>query len=429
MRNLNPTALVQIVRIAGGKRLPLNVNFSENGIKYARAEDVKDKFLNVDNSPFISDQIHDILSRYVTVYNDVLLTIVGNSIGDVAINKLHETINLTENCVRLLGEEQEVNSYLFCFLLSVYGQVQIKRETVGTAQPKLAIERIRLFKIPEFSDAFYSLIFDCVEASWQKLQCANNVYQKVSKHFEEYISFYQNNEQIMQVKTLSESFIETGRLDAEYYQPKYDALFDTLSRLSTANLGGEDGLVSIKKSIEPGSEAYQDEGIPFVRVSDINKYGIVEPNIKLSHTVFPNIESLYPRKDTILLSKDGSVGIAYKVQEDMEVVTSGALLHLIVKDTNRVLPDYLTLVLNSKVVQLQAERDCNGAIIQHWKPSDIEKVCIPILDMKIQTEISDKVKESFRLRKESKQLLDKAIKTVEMAIEKGEKAAMLYHLL
>lgn len=426
LRNLNPTALVRIVRIAGGKRLPLNVNFSEYGIKYARAEDVKDKFLNVDNSPLISYQIHNILSRYVTVYNDVLLTIVGNSIGDVAINKLHETINLTENCVRLYGEEQKVNSYLFCFLLSVYGQVQIKRETVGTAQPKLAIERIRLFKIPEFSDEFYSLIFDCVEESWQKLQCANNVYQNVSKHFEEYISFHQNNEQIIQVKTLSESFIETGRLDAEYYQPKYDALFDALSRLPTENLGGEDGLVFMKKSIEPGSEAYQDEGIPFVRVSDINKYSIVEPAIKLSQTIVPNIESLYPHKDTILLSKDGSVGIAYKVQEDMQIVTSSALLHLTIKDTNQVLPDYLTLVLNSQVVQLQAERDCNGAILQHWKPSDIEKVLIPILDMDKQKEISDKVQESFRLRKEAKRLLDNAIKAVEMAIEGSEQTAIVW---
>lgn len=78
-----------------------------------------------------------------------------------------------------------------------------------------------------------------------------------------------------------------------------------------------------------------------------------------------------PRKDTILLSKDGSVGIAYKVSEDMNAITSGAILHLSVK-ADEVLPDYLTLVLNSKVVQMQAERD-SGSILQHWKPSKLSK--------------------------------------------------------
>ena len=114
------------------------------------------------------------------------------------------------------------------------------------------------------------------------------------------------------------------------------------------------------------------------------------------------------------------------MEEDIQVITSGALLHLTVKDTNQILPDYLTLVINSQIVQLQAERDCNGAIIQHWKPSDIEKVLIPIVDMDKQKDISDKVQESFRLRKEAKRLLDNAIRAVEMAIETDEETALIW---
>ena len=237
----------------------------------------------------------------------------------------------------------------------------------------------------------------------------------------DYLGVSDFDENSCAVKSLSQSFKQSGRLDAEYYLPKYDALFETLSKFTTANLGER---VSIKKSIEPGSEAYQDEGIPFVRVSDVNKFGISEPSIRLSPAIVSDIESLYPRKNTILLSKDGSIGIAYKVEEDMQVVTSGALLHLTVKDTSQILPDYLTLTLNSQIVQLQAERDCNGAIIQHWKPSDIEKVRIPVLDTDKQKEISDKVQESFRLRKEAKRLLEKAIKAVETAIETDEETAL-----
>lgn len=206
----------------------------------------------------------------------------------------------------------------------------------------------------------------------------------------------------------------SGRLDAEYYQPKYDALFAQLSKYECDTIKD---IAHIKKSVEPGSEAYQDSGIPFVRVSDVTKFGISEPNIYLSPSDF-NLNELRPKKDTILLSKDGSVGIAYKIEEDIDCITSGALLHLSVFNKDYT-PDYLTLVLNSIVVQMQAERDSNGAIIQHWKPSEIEQVIIPKLPKPIQETISAKIQESFALKTESKRLLDKVKIMVEREIEKG----------
>ena len=84
-----------------------------------------------------------------------------------------------------------------------------------------------------------------------------------------------------------------------------------------------------------------------------------------------------------------------------------------------VLPDYLTLVLNSFVVKLQAERDAGGSIIQHWKPSEIEDVIIPILPPSEQVTISKMLQQSFTLRKESKRLLQEAIQIVETAIEEN----------
>ena len=128
---------------------------------------------------------------------------------------------------------------------------------------------------------------------------------------------------------------------------------------------------------------------------------------------------IMPEKDTILLSKDGSVGIAYKVEENTNIITSGAILHLTVKDDS-VIPDYLTLALNSIIVKMQAERDAGGSVIQHWKPSEIEKVIIPILDNEVQVQITEKVQESFALRRESARLLELA----KTAIEQGEDKAM-----
>ena len=124
-----------------------------------------------------------------------------------------------------------------------------------------------------------------------------------------------------------------------------------------------------------------------------------------------------------MLSKDGTVGIAYKLDRDEDIITSSAILHLSTNN-KKIMPEYLTLVLNSFIVRMQAERDAGGSIINHWKKSEIEKIKIPIIDMDKQRHISELVMESKSLREKSKKLLDIAVKSVEVAIEDGEEKAL-----
>lgn len=218
------------------------------------------------------------------------------------------------------------------------------------------------------------------------------------------------------IRTLKESFLKTGRLDSEYYQKKYEINEKIIMNKKYTVL---DNLVSITKSIEPGSNLYKNKGIPFIRVANLTQYGLSEGDVFLDEKdFFPQyLQILYPKKDTILFSKDGSVGIAYCVKEDKEVITSGAILHLNIKDKENILPEYLTLFLNSIFVKLQAQRDCGGSIISHWRIEDIKKVLVAILDIKIQEKIAKYIQESFNLRKKSKQLLDNAKNKVEEQIQ------------
>lgn len=75
----------------------------------------------------------------------------------------------------------------------------------------------------------------------------------------------------------------------------------------------------------------------------------------------------------------------------------------------------------SDYLKKTAIKHIEGAIIQHWKPSEIEQVIIPKLSKPIQTAISAKIQESFALKVESKRLLDEAKLMVERGIEKDGK--------
>lgn len=349
--------------------------------------------------------------------NDIVITKVGSPCYASIVYE-HDVVALSRTVMGLKNIHEINPFYLLVFFRSKYGFSQLLRARELTIQYQLTLERVKriLVYIPNLD--FQKSIENVVRQSIEKLTLSKTAYSD-AEHIilsELGLKDWQPNNAPVNIKQLKVSFLSSGRLDAEYYQTKYDELFFRLSKFEYNTINN---IATIKKSVEPGSDAYQEIGIPFIRVSDVTKFGISEPNIFLSPKDF-DLAELQPKKDTILLSKDGSVGIAYKVEEDMNCITSGALLHLSVfnKDYNL---DYLTLVLNSIVVRMQAERDSNGAIIKHWKPSEIEQVIIPKLPMPIQETISAKIQESFALKVESKRLLEEAKLMVEREIEKGGK--------
>lgn len=427
MASLPHKPLTDFVNVSDGNHMSISKFFVKEGIPYYRGQDIK--YFFIENSQPICIQKKAFMvpnmKRSHLKKGDVLLSIVG-TIGSLAL--VYSNREATCSCkLAILRPKDNVKAEVIAvFLKSIFGQMQINRFIRGAVQKGLLLEDADQLMLPLIDEELSCVIQKTVIEAYDLEQESSTLYLSAMDVINKllHIDIVEASKQSTYCKTLSNSFRLTGRLDAEYYQPKYDELFNQLSKFKTKRLGGENGIVTMKKSIEPGSDAYRDKGIPFVRVSDVSKFEISKPEIHLSEENIQNVSELYPKKDTILFSKDGSVGIAYKIDKDEKMITSGALLHLTVRNVSEVLPDYLTLVLNSPIVQLQAERDSNGAIIQHWKPSEIENVVIPILDINIQKEIASKVQESFALRHRSEQLLEFAKQAVEMAIEQDGKIAL-----
>ena len=404
-------------------------DYQDSGIIYLLSESVQEGYIDTSKCRFITQKKNAELKRSELHPRDIVVTKTGVYFGKSAVippNICKANMIAHVGKIELKGGYNPY--YVSTFLNSKYGYYQMRRRGIKATRPEIKLVEFPEIMIPIFSNEFDRNIESTIENAIRILSVSVDMMRGCETNLLNTVGFKADTSSCSgySIRLFGESFCNSGRLDAEYYQPKYDALFETLSRFKCAKLGGANGLVNITKSIEPGSEAYVEEGIPFVRVSDVSRFELSEPEIKLRSDILPNPEVLFPQKDTILLSKDGSVGIAYKVETPMSVITSGALLHLKIRDKSTILPDYLTLVLNSPIVQLQAERDSNGAIIQHWKPSEIENVIIPILEMDLQKEIAAKVQEAFALRKQSKQLLEYAKQAVEMAIEQGEDVALAW---
>ena len=394
----------------------------KTGVVLLKTNDIRNNILlDKGNDYFyISEAVNNEMISSQVASNDILINIVGATtevVGRVSfVPQNFKKANITQamSFIRLTDSKYSP-FFVFIFLQTKYGLKQTRRIARPTGQYNINNIELGSYKVPSVSDTFQSKIESLVKSAHAKLEESKSLYSQAEDLLlgELGLKDWQAKNTLHTTKKFSD-FAQSGRLDAEYYQPKYDDLFEKLSCLNCKRLGK---IVSIKKSFDPGSDAYQETGIPFIRVSDISKDGIEKTELHLSPIDF-DIPELKPKKDTILFSKDGSIGIAYKVQSDLNVFTSGALLHLVTTDSS-ILPDYLTLVLNSVVVKLQAERDSNGAIIQHWKPSDIENVIIPILPEQIQKKIASLIQQSFECKAQSKQLLEDAKRMVESEIEKN----------
>ena len=390
-------------------------------VPFIRVGDVK-TWIDYDNCIRLSQDIsHKFPTLKSVCVGDIIIT-KGGSIGRVGfvLEPAYVSRDILFLKSSVLPREQQV--LLFFYLSSNFANRGLLRSSSQIAQPHITVSLIKNFDILRLDLSMSEKLTEIFDTCLNLIKVSGQKYHEAEVMLLSELGFdgWTPTEESASVKNCSD-FMSAGRFDAEYFQPKYDELFALLAKCKVRVLGGKNGLVDIKRSIEPGSDAYSDIGIPFVRIADFTEMGVASPEIHIPPELCA--DSPRPKKDTILLSKDGSVGIAYKVEEDLNVVTSSGILHLTVKD-NVVLPDYLTLVLNSKIVRLQAERSAGGSIIQHWKQSEIENVSIPILPMSLQQKIAAKVRESFALRAESKRLLDLAKHAVEVAIEQGEDGAV-----
>lgn len=312
---------------------------------------------------------------------------------------------------------------LFALCMTEVVQTILKRGQYGTGHPRFYDFLLENLPIPDILFVIDRSVKEVVENSLRIRQQSRNVYAMSEDVFCSDIGF--DNYKPKHHLTFIESYSDTkqaGRIDAEYYQPKYKEIVKTIQGCS----GGWDALgnlVTMKKCVEVGSSAYLDEGIPFVRVSNLSPFEITEEKY-ITEELYHEVKRHQPEKGEILFSKDGTPGIAYYLSEaPQSMIPSSGILRLKLK-SNAINNEYLMLALNSILTKEQINRDAGGSVILHWQPDQVKEVAIPILPKEKQTQIQKQVIKSIELRKQSKHLLNCAKQAVEVAIEKGEKTAM-----
>ena len=193
------------------------------------------------------------------------------------------------------------------------------------------------------------------------------------------------------------------RLDAEYYQPEYLEIAKILQNTPHKNF---DEVVSNIINGAEIREYVEEDGLPYLRVSDIKEFFI-----DLSSVVHVTKESkikqnIKLKENDILLSRSGSLAIAAVVTPDLSnSIISSHLMRIPARGIN---PYFLVTFLNSKFGKAQIMQRNNGTIVPEINHPSLKSLLVPILSENTQKEIEGIIKNAYQEIQKSNRIYSQA---------------------
>ena len=147
MGHWNEAKIKDFAEVKGGKRLPKGKQLIKepNSHPYIRIRDLgKTKYLQLNSEyEYVDDETQQSIARYIVNKGDILISVVG-TIGLIGIvGETLDKANQTENCDKIINIKNVLPEYLYYYLISSFGQDEIRKGTVGAVQPKLPLKNVQ----------------------------------------------------------------------------------------------------------------------------------------------------------------------------------------------------------------------------------------------------------------------------------------------
>jgi restriction endonuclease S subunit len=416
----------QFVTRPFGSEFTVDNYVASSPYRYVRGQDVKEFFLRGTDNVYIPQKDFERLSKYALTEGDILVSVVGTLGNTAVVDK--GVLPAIFSCKSTLFRSKAVNPFYFIAYLNCRAaRTLLQRKVRGAVQTGLNIDDLRSLPIflpkRHLQDKIAQIVLDAKG----NYDVSNSLCSQAETLLLEELRLknFKPKYELSYTANLSIAF-SAHRADAEYFQPCYENLVVQLTEaIEMKPL--RHFLLDIKKGTEIGGEQYQEEGKPFIRVSNISVSGLIERDQKyLDEELYEELAGQYkPKVGELLLTKDATPGIAYVVKESIKGIISSGILRLAIDET-KIDKEYLALCINSLIGKLQIERDGGGSVIRHWRPGQIKRLLVPVLPHGTQQKIASLVQQSHEARKKAKELIEKSKRAVEIAVDEGEAQATAF---
>jgi len=390
---------------------------SETQYRYIRGKDVKEFFLLNNDNVYIPEKDYERLKKYSLRESDILVSVVG-TLGNAAIAD-SSVVPAIFSCKSTVFRTNSINPYYFiAYLNSIYGYKLLVRSVRGAVQTGLNIDDLKSLPVFIPSQKEQESIASLVLNAKQELNKSKLLYYQAEDLLLEKLGLnnFKPEEELSYIVNLSD-VKSAHRADSEYFQPKYEKIFNFI-KIPICQLGE-----LIKFLNHAKQPPYVDNGkIPIITQKHLGRAFLNLEFINDSGTKFTSNEwikkyPLYKLKlgDVLYYSVGAYIGKTNIVLEDLNATAASFIT--IIRPKEELNPIYLIVVLNSVIGKLQSEKWQSATAQQYIYPKDIKNFKIPIFHQSTQQKIADLVQQSHQARKKAKELLEKAKKEVEEFIE------------
>ena len=412
----------EIAHISDGNHVSISEKFCDQGVRYLRGQDLSDFFISDSNPIFIPIKEYNSLRRSHMFEGDVLVGIVG-TIGSVGL-VADKFSKLTGNCKLAIVRPDEIEpEYLAAFLSSRIGQNEIRRRIRGTVQMGLILPDLKDIPVPILKIDKRIKIARMVQDSYAEQKKSLSMHVEAENLFMSELGFDELDlkPSLFYTRPFSETH-QAGRLDAEFYQPKYLKVLEALEKTKPESLVP---LGEFFKYLTNGhTPRYHDlsiGGVPFLTAEHVFDFRInyeSEKRILREHHE-GELKRTRLREGDFLITIKGRIGnaaIAEDFSGPININQDVALFRL--KDD--IPPYFLLAYINSVAGKAFTEQYCTGQINPFLGLGNLSLLPIPVYKPKRMEKIAEKTKailfSARAAKEESKRLLEKAKMIVEEAV-------------
>ncbi len=407
IENLERDKLVNLCSVKSGRTPQYN---EEGKTKVIRSGDLnRNLFIDGDGLLKTSED------KLFFVHNkDILISAIGRgSIGKINIYDEREK-SATVSEVNILRDSKINPYYLFVFLRTTFGQEQINREITGaTGQQHLLKSNVKKIVIPIPSELFQKKIEKMVLQAKDNYDKSKELYENAENLLLEDIGAneYVSKRQLTFISRHKELF-EKERIDADYFQPKYNKIIDKIKSYSN----GSDYIKNIIKIKDKNFIPSKTSKYKYIELSSVIKYGWINDFIFENKDNLPTrARRLVNKGDVIISSIKGSSSSCALITEEFD--NSLCSTGFFVINSKVLNPETILVLFKSALFQELLKRGCSGTILMAIGKKEFEKIILPLIKKDVQEKISVLITESSSLRKQSENILEEAKREIESLIE------------
>lgn len=374
-----------------------------NGVRFLRSGEItEDGEVTSISEVHITEEVHNgLLRRSQLNLGDVLIAIVGATIGSVGVYERNEPSNINQAiAVVRLRDKEILPKYLCYYLKSDIGQGLLDFFKRPVARANINLEEISeipvLIPPREIQLTLVAAMDEARSQRKQKLAEADALLSSLDDYLLNILGLETPIKDERKVFAISLQDVKSqGRLNSDYFHPeRILALRAMITAAETINCEKLERIVDfVREKIKKPSENYL--GLAHVQ-SNTGELTNVDDMATGDCFTFQADDVLFARLRPYL----NKVYCA-----EMDGCCSPEFHVLRIYDKNLILPNYLAVILRSRLILAQTIHMMTGNTHPRLTNDDVTNLLIPIPKIETQEEISQEVKrrksEAQRLRSEA----------------------------